>query len=100
VSKPVSKTKVKNFRKKIFDLLQEELETRAKIKRLYDQFVLDANGDPMAVRHVRQAYFSIQKHRVQKLMADRMEFHPFFTIHPLNNGEDLFEENDEDDDII
>jgi hypothetical protein len=100
MAKQVSKTKVKNFRKKIFDLLQEELELRAKIKKLYEQFVLDADNDPMAIRHVRQAYFSIQKYRVQKLMADRMEFHPFFTIHPLRDGSDLFEENDEDDGII
>lgn len=95
-----SKTKVKNFRKKIFDLLNEELELRAQIKRLYDQFILDAKDDPIAIRHVRQAYFEIQKYRITKLINDRMEFHPFFTANPFKSMEEMLGGDDEDDEIV
>lgn len=95
-----SKTKVKNFRKKIFDLLNEELELRAQIKRAYDQFILDAKDDQIAIRHVRQAYFEIQKYRVAKLIQDRMEFHPFFTANPFKSLDEMMGGDEEDDGIV
>lgn len=90
-----SKQKIKNFRKKIEDILARELELREEIRRLYRQFELDVDDDTIALRHVRQAYFSIQKKRVTKLMRERLEFHPFFSA---NSFEEI--EVDDDDDII
>lgn len=91
-----SKQKLRNFRKKINDILTRELELREEIRRLYRQFELDIDDEPIALRHVRQAYFSIQKKRIAKLMRERMEFHPFFSA---NSFEEV-EEDSEDDDII
>jgi len=100
MTKP-SSLKLKNFRRKIFDLTTQELELRAQIKRLYDQFVLDVGDDEMALRHVRQAYYQIQKYRIQKRLEEVMEFHPFFGASPMSSalfGD--FEEDEQDDDII
>ncbi len=91
-----SKQKVRNFRKKINDILTRELELREEIRRLYRQFELDIDDEPIALRHVRQAYFSIQKKRITKLINERMEFHPFFSA---NSFEEV-EEDSGDDDII
>jgi hypothetical protein len=94
MSKP-STQKVKNFRRKIFDLTEQELEIRAQMKRLYDQFCLDAQDDELALRHVRQAYYQIQKYRIQKRLSEIMEFHPFFGANPLSGafGDDEEEED-------
>jgi hypothetical protein len=91
-----SKTKLKNFRSKIKDVLDQELALRRQVKRLYEQFMLDVDDDAMAQRHVRQIYFQIQKHRVAQLMKERLEFHPFFTANPFK----VEELEDGDDDII
>lgn len=96
MSKKPSTLKIKNFRRKIFELTEQELELRAQMKRLYDQFVLDAQDDEMALRHVRQAYYQIQKYRIQKRMAELMEFHPFFGANPLSSA--MFEDGDEEED--
>ena len=95
-----SKTKIKNFRKRIFDIANEELELRAQLKRLYDQFILDAEGDPVAIRHVRQAFFEGQKYRVAKLLQERMEFHPFFTCNPYKSLDEMMGDSEEDDGIV
>ncbi len=103
MAKTPSKTKIKNFRKRIKEINDQELELRSSLKGIYDQFVLDVGDNEMALRHVRQAYFQIQKYRVQCQMAERMEFHPFFGMNPLSSHyhkqwED--EEGEEDDDGI
>ena len=94
MTKP-STTKVKNFRRKLLDLTQQELDLRSEMKRLYDQFCLDAGEDDMALRYVRLAYFEIQKHRIRERMRELFEFHPFFGV---QNADEAFEENGEDDD--
>ena len=94
-----SKTKIKNFRKKIFDIANQELELRAQLKRMYDQFILDAEDDPNAIRIVRQAYFEGQKYRVAKLLEERMEFHPFFTSNPFKSLDEMMG-GEEGDDIV
>ena len=100
----VSRTKLKNFRSKIKKINDEELALRDSLKLLYDQFVLDVQDNDLAVRHVRQAFFQIQKYRVQKQLAERMEFHPFFGAHPRSSH--YFQEfdgefnDDEDDDLL
>lgn len=82
----------------------QELALRDSLKTLYDQFVLDVEDNEMALRYVRQAFFQIQKYRVQKQFAERMEFHPFFGANPLSSH--YFKEFDgeiegeEDDDIL
>jgi len=91
-----SKQKINSFRNKIDAILTQELELREKIRRLYRQFALDVDDEDIALRHVRQAYYSIQKKRVNKLMAERLEFHPFFSA---NSFEEV-EEDLGDDDII
>lgn len=93
-----NKTKLKNFRRKIYDLTEQELEVRAQMKRLYDQFVLDVGSDELALRHVRQAYYQIQKYRVTKRLQELFEFHPFFGANPLSG--EMFEDDEEDDGII
>jgi len=82
---PVSRVRLKNFRTKIKDINDQELELRARLKLLYDQFVLDVEDQDLAVRYVRQAFFQIQKYRVQKQLAERMEFHPFFGASPMSS---------------
>lgn len=96
MSKPVSKAKIHNFRKKLYDITEQELELRAQMKRLYDQFSLDVGDDEIALRHVRQAFYQVQKHRVHQRLVELMEFHPFFGAHPMSS--DLFEEEEEEDD--
>lgn len=101
--KPPSKAKLKNFRKKIKDISDQEGEMRIKVKALYDQFVLDVGDSEIALRHVRQAFFEIQKHRVHQQLVERMEFHPFFGAHPhssIDAQEFDGEFGDEDDNII
>jgi hypothetical protein len=100
---PISRLKLKNFRNKIKKINDQELELRASLKLLYDQFVLDVEDNETAVRYVRQAFFQIQKYRVQKQLAERMEFHPFFGANPMSShylkefdGEFGDEENDDD----
>lgn len=97
-----SKTKLKNFRRKILDLTTQELELRAQMKRLYDQFTLDVSDDDLALRHVRQAYYGVQKYRLQKKLQEIFEFHPFFGANPMSGQffEDFEEHNEEDDDIL
>lgn len=101
---PISRTRLKNFRRKIKDIGDQELDLRQQAKHLYDQLILDVKDDELALRHVRQAFFQIQKYRVHRQVAERMEFHPFFGAHPMSShyfrefdGE--FEE-EEDDDLL
>ena len=72
------KVKIKNFRKKLKELSDSELKLRADMKHLYDQFTLDVRDDEVALRHVRLAFYEIQKYRIRALLEERMEFHPFF----------------------
>lgn len=96
----ISKAKLRSFRSKINKLMDQELELRAQAKQLYAQLVADAGNEKMALRHVRQAFFQVQKHRVNKLMEDRLEFHPFFTASPFKANELFEEDEDGDDDLI
>ncbi len=105
MTKPVSKIKIKNFRKRIKEVNDQELDLRRSLKLLYDQFVLDVGDTEIALRHVRQAYFQIQKYRVQCQLAERMEFHPFFGMNPMSSHyfqqfDDDEDEEEEDDGII
>lgn len=100
---PISKLRLKNFRKKIKNINDQELELRLQIKQLYEQFILDVQDNEMALRYVRQAYFQIQKYRIHKQMKERMEFHPFFGANPMSS--DYFKEfdgdgNEEEDDLL
>lgn len=95
-----SKVKLKNFRAKIKDLGDQELQIRASMKRLYDQLMLDAEDDKIGLRHVQQAYFQIQKYRIFKLLQERLEFHPFFGISNQDYLGQFDDEDDEGDDII
>lgn len=90
-----SKVKIKNFRKKIDSYLQQEIQLRKDIRKAYELFVLEVDDDDLALRHVRQAYFGIQKKRVQELMKERLKFHPFFSANST-----IEEEIEEDDDGI
>lgn len=90
-----STTKIKNFRRKLLDLTEQELDIRVEMKRLYDQFVLDVGESDLAQRHVRLAYFQIQKFRIRERMKELFEFHPFFG---LQNVDEAFEEDGESDD--
>ena len=87
-----SKTKVKNFRRKVESILREEIKLRKDIKRLYDQFVLDVDDEEVALSHVRQAYFHVQKKRIRELMSERLKFHPFFSAN--SEEEEMPEEDD------
>lgn len=103
VAKPPSKVKLRNFRNRIGDILDQELRHRVDLKRLYDQFILDVGDDSIALRHVRQAYFQIQKKRIAALLKERLEFHPFFGAHFMSSvhyQEEELEEDEEDDGII
>lgn len=95
----IGKAKIKSFRNKIHRLVEQELELRTQAKLLYAQLMAESGDEKMALRHVRQAYFQIQKYRITKLLEDRLEFHPFFTASPFK-ASDLFEEDSEDDDTI
>lgn len=101
MSKPVSKIKIRNFRNKIKELGDQELELRCQMKQLYEQFTLDVGDSEMALRHVRLAFFQIQKWRIHRQLAERLEFHPFFGANPESShyfGE--FEEDEDDDGLI
>jgi len=102
MTKPPSKIKIKNFRNRIKLINDQELELRRSLKLLYDQFVLDVGDSEIALRHVRQAFFQIQKYRIQKQLAERMEFHPFFGMNPASSQyyKEFEQEDEEDDGII
>lgn len=95
-----SKVKLRNFRAKIKDLGDQELQIRASMKHLYDQLMLDAEDDKIGLRHVQQAYFQIQKYRIFKMMQDRLEFHPFFGVRNAEYLDQFDDEDDDEDDII
>lgn len=95
-----SKVKLKNFRNKIKVCLDQELALRAEMKRLYSQFLLDVGDEVLAQRHVRLAYFTIQKERLSKLIQERLEFHPFFTANPTTPEENDFLSEETDDDLV
>jgi hypothetical protein len=78
----MKKTQLKNLREKIKAIIDQELQLRVELKGLYDQAVVDAKCDKIALRYVRYAYFEAQKERLQKIINDRLEFHPFFTANP------------------
>lgn len=80
----VSNARLKKFRNEVNALIDQELAIRAKMKALYTSLVAETLDEKMALRQVRQAYFQIQKYRIQRLMEDRLEFHPFFSIIPEN----------------
>lgn len=69
--------------------MEKELALRNDLKHLYDSFLLDAQDKVTAKRYAQQAYFSIQKQRIRKLMAERMEFHPFWGANPFESQEDF-----------
>lgn len=95
-----SKVKLKNFRAKIKDLGDQELQIRASMKHLYAQLMLDAEDDKVGLRHVQQAYFQIQKYRIFKLLQERLEFHPFFGIGSSDYLGQFEEEDGDGDDLI
>ena len=72
---------------------------RAELKHLYDQFILDAQDKTSARRYAQQAYFRIQKERFRKLIAERLEFHPFWGANPFSSQEEMdgFIDGDDDD---
>ncbi len=94
MAKSPSKTKIKNFRRKMKDIGDEELELRAQLKALYAQLVLDVGDSKMALRHARVAFFQVQKYRLQQQMMECLEFHPFFGAHPDSS---VFADDDDDD---
>ena len=96
----LNNAKVKNFRARVFKALEQELAIREEIKRLYSVLAAEAGDDQMALRQVRQVFYQIQKHRYTKLLAARLEFHPFFTLQPYNAGGEFIEEEDEDGDEL
>lgn len=102
MAKPPSKIKLKNFKRRIKEINDQELELRASLKGVYDQFVLDVGDNEIALRHVRQAFFQIQKYRIACQLQERMEFHPFFGMNPLSSHyhQEWEEEQEEDDDGI
>jgi len=95
-----SKTKIKNFRKKMYDLLEKEVQVRKDMKHLYDQFMVDAKDDRVAKRHVLNAYFSVQKFRLAKILAERLEFHPFFGMNTMIDADYDDEEFEDDSDLF
>lgn len=82
--------------------MKAELALRVELKFLYEQFVLEAKDKDIAKRYVQQAYFSIQKERIRKLITERLEFHPFWGANLFDSQEqmDNFMEDEGDDDII
>ncbi len=102
MTKPtVSKIKIRNFRNKIKELGDQELELRGQMKQLYSQFLLDVGDSEIALRHIRLAFFQIQKWRVHQQLAERLEFHPFFGASPESSHYyQEFEEEDDDDGLI
>ncbi len=94
----MSRTKIAAFSQKVKEILEKELSLRVDLKHLYDQFVLDAEDKVSARRYAQQSYFSLQKQRIRKLMADRLEFHPFWGANPFSSQEEMDEFLNEDDD--
>lgn len=102
MTKPPSKTKIKNFRRKIKEIGDQEMELRAQLKSLYAQLVLDVGDSKIALRHARLAFFQIQKYRLRQQMVECLEFHPFFGSHPDSGvfSDDLDDEDDDEDNIL
>ena len=102
------KIKIKNFRNKLKELSDKELTLRGEMKQLFAQFSLDVGDDEVALRHVRMAFYEIQKYRVRSLLEERMEFHPFFGANVRSShyfsqfeGEEIdFDDEDEDDHLM
>ena len=97
--RPPTKMKVKNFQKKLYRLLEAEVQARADMRHLYDQFMVDVKDDRVARRHVLHAYFQVQKFRLSKILAHRLEFHPFFGQNRMIDSDfgDNFEVEDDND---
>ncbi len=100
MDKKISKAKITQFTQKVREIMNRELELRGELKHTYDQFVLDAQDKVIACRYAQQAYFSIQKERLKKLMAERLEFHPFWGANPFQSQEEMddFVEGEDDED--
>ena len=96
----MSRTKLAAFSQRTKEILSQELALRAELKHLYDKFILDAEDKVSARRYAQQAYFSLQKSRLRKLMAERLEFHPFWGANPFATQEemDTFMDDDEGND--
>jgi hypothetical protein len=69
-------------------ILDQEITLRADLKRLYEQFILDAEDQTIARRYVQQAYFAFSKKRMRKLVEERVEFHPFWGANPFDTQEE------------
>ena len=95
----MSRTKLAAFSQRVQELLEKELALRGELKHLYDKFILEAEDKTSARRHAQQCYFSLQKKRLRKLMADRLEFHPFWGANPFSSQEEMdeFESGDDND---
>lgn len=85
----MSRQKLTGFTQKIKEILEKELALRCELKNLYDRFIVEAEDKISARRYAQQAYFSIQKKRIRKLMADRLEFHPFWGANPFASQEEM-----------
>ena len=85
----MSRTKIASFSQKVTEILQKELALRVDLKHLYDQFILDAEDKVSARRYAQQCYFTLQKQRLRKLMAERLEFHPFWGANPFATQEEM-----------
>jgi len=85
----MSRTKLAAFSQRVQELLEKELALRAELKHLYDQFILDAQDKVSARRYAQQSYCSLQKKRIRKLMAERLEFHPFWGANPFSSQEEM-----------
>lgn len=96
----MSRTKIASFVQKTKEILDKELSLRADLKHLYDKFILDAQDKVSAKRYAQQAYFSIQKSRIRKLLAERLEFHPFWGVNPFSSQEEMDEFTNGDDDDL
>jgi len=69
--------------------MNQELALRNQLKHLYDSFILEAKDKVTARRYAQQAYFSIQKERIRKLLMERLEFHPFWGANPFVSEEEM-----------
>lgn len=85
----MSRAKIASFSQQVTAILEKELALRAELKHLYDKFIYEAEDKVSARRHAQQSYFSLQKKRVRKLMAERLEFHPFWGANPFNSQEEM-----------
>lgn len=80
------------------EILDQELTLRNELKQLYDRFVLEADDKKSAQRYAQQAYFSIQKERIRKLLDERLEFHPFWGANPFASQEEMDEFTSDEED--